>query len=437
MHRRIRLAFVTAVTAVATMLALSRPGGTTEAAPPGRVIPDQYVVVLTDAARGTSGPGRDPLTVADEHARVYGAAVSHVYDAALRGYAARIPAARLAQLRADPAVLFITADREAQLAVTTAPLARGDSAPTGVRRIAAATTSTVRVASTAAVAVLDTGIDLRHRDLAVTSGVNCITKSARAQDDHGHGTHVAGTIAARNNGSGVVGVAPGTPLYAVKVMDRSGGTLASVLCGIDWITKSARQYNIMVANMSFVFPGWGGDDLLTPTESCAAATDALRKALCASTAAGVTYVAAAGNDRTDLTTNAPASYPETVAATAMVDVDGAAGGTNPACGPEEAPASFSNFAAAAADRVVAAPGGCISSTALGGGYTTMSGTSMAAPHVAGVVALCRAAGSCRGTAAMIGQLIRTTEDAHGFTGDARASQDGKYYGYLVWAGDRW
>src|SRR2546430_5447791 len=136
------------------------------------------------------------------------------------------------------------------------PIAAGDCAPTGVRRLGAATTTTTREASTVNVAVIDSGIDLAHPDLNAVSGKNCIRSGQPARDDNGHGTHVAGTIAARNNGAGVVGVAPATKLYAVKVVNAQGsGTDAQVICGIDWVTANAATLKIKVANMSLGGPG--------------------------------------------------------------------------------------------------------------------------------------------------------------------------------------
>ena len=132
-------------------------------------------------------------------------------------------------------------------ALALAPLAAGETVPTGVARIEAANAREGHEASSVGVAVLDTGIDLDHPDLVAQDGKNCIA-SGSADDDNGHGTHVAGTIGARNQGAGVVGVAPGTTVYAVKVLDADGsGLWSNIICGIDWVTANAASLGIRVA----------------------------------------------------------------------------------------------------------------------------------------------------------------------------------------------
>src|SRR5207253_10662594 len=156
---------------------------------------------------------------------------------------------------------------------------------TGVKRIGGGTKSATGVA----VAVLDTGVDLSHPDLSALVGTNCVGGANRrltaVADGHGHGTHVAGTI----GGKGGIGVAPGTTVYAVKVLDDEGrGTSSSLLCGIEWVTANASRLGIRVASLSL---GMSGE----PDTTCGRTShDVLHKAICASVAAGVVYVVAAG-----------------------------------------------------------------------------------------------------------------------------------------------
>lgn len=413
---------------------------TATAGVPDRAVGDaeagRYVVVLHDDVQDVRG-------VAADHAARFGATTTFRYAHALKGYAATISSSRVDALRHDPRVAFVSEDRPVQATATVVP---GDAVPPGVRRIGAATTTTVRTASTVNVAVIDTGVDLTHPDLNVVHGKNCIRSSQKANDDNGHGSHVAGTIAARNNGSGVVGVAPGTKIYAVKVLDRRGsGSLSSVVCGIDWVTANSKVLKIGVVNMSL--GGSGSND-----GNCGNTNnDAEHKAICASTAAGVTYVVAAGNSTADLAKHVPASYPEVLTVTATTDSDGVSGGTGgaPACRTGEKDdtfASFSNFATKSvdADHTIAAPGVCVRSTWKGGAYSTISGTSMAAPHVAGAVALCLgtggAAGPCTGLTPAE-QLKKLRADAqanatssNGFVGDPSRPVSGRYFGHLTWGG---
>ena len=406
-------------------------------------LPGKYIVVYRSSVADAKGK-----TARLERAR--GFRSEHRYARALKGFAARLSDAQVRALRADPEVAFVSPDRPVR-AVDTFPLTSGDSSPSGVRRIEAATTAATRGASNVNVAVIDTGIDLAHPDLNAVDGTNCIA-TGPAQDDNGHGTHVAGTIAARNDGAGVTGVAPGTRVYAAKVLaGDGGGSFATIICGIDWVTSTRTDADpandIAVANMSL---GGLGD----PVQSCSTTTDPLHRAICASTSAGVTYVVAAGNDAWDFdypyVPDVPAAYPEVLTVTAVSDSDGRAGGTGgaPACMPSDADdryASFSNFAATTAGQAhtIAAPGTCINSTWTGGGYETISGTSMATPHVAGAVALCLGetgeAGACSGLKpADIVQKMRRDAQArpssYGYSGDPWRPVSGRYYGYLGWVG---
>ncbi len=330
--------------------------------------------------------------------------------------------------------------------------------PTGVARIGAAPAlnpdGTMAAASSpakkAAVAILDTGI-MSRPDLNVVGGYDCSFSShhgvadaggsggGSTADDNGHGTHVAGIVADKGI-PGVVGVSPGTPLYAVRVFGADGsGSVSSVICGLNWVAQNAAADNIKVVNMSL--GGVGTDDGHCGTTD----QDAFHAAVCRVTAAGVTVVVAAGNDGGDLAKTVPASYDEVLAVTAMADFDGKPGGlfsgtgTCSTKGTDDTAATFSDYAvpgAPDAGHVIAAPGVCITSTWNDGKTKSISGTSMASPHVAGLVARCIDAGPCAGmTPAQIIAKLRADAAARpadqGFLGDTHKPMDGKYYGNLA------
>ena len=248
---------------------------------------------------------------------------------------------------------------------------------------------------------------------------------------------MAGVIGARNDGAGVVGVAPGTELYAVKVLGADGsGFVCEVICGIDWVTANAAQLGIRVANMSL---SQIGQD------------EALHLAVQRSVSSGIVYTAAAGNFARDIALEIPGAYPEVLTVTATSDSDGAPGGTGPPppCDPTEIDDVFwtgSGFATRATDiaHVVAAPGVCVEST-VRGGWGTGTGTSGAAPHAAGVVALCMGQAGRPGpcaemTPAEVIEQVRADAAANatpqnGFVGDPFSPVGGRYYGHLVSAAD--
>jgi subtilisin family serine protease len=194
-------------------------------------------------------------------------------------------------------------------------------------------------------------------------------------------------VAALDNDIGVVGVAPGARLWGVKVLsDQGSGYKSHIIAGIDYVTANAGS--IEVANMSL--GGSGSDD----GKSCSATTDSYKKAICNSVAAGVTYAVAAGNSSADAATAVPAAYDMVITVSALADFDGLPGGRAAATCRADVDDTFANFSNYGADVDLIAPGVCITSTwptaLIASGYNTISGTSMASPHVAGAAALYKA-----------------------------------------------
>lgn len=234
--------------------------------------------------------------------------------------------------------------------------------PWGIRRVnaEASWTSPRGQGQGAAVAIIDTGISRSHPDLAglILGGFNALDpkKPDAWDDDQGHGSHVAGTVAGRRDGKGVVGVAPAARLYAVKVLDADGnGGYSSVIAGIEWAVKRG----VKVANMSL-----GADE----------GSEALRRAVAAASKAGMTIVAASGNGGGAV--GYPASYPEVLAVGASDIKDAVA-----------------EFSSRGPEVDFIAPGVNVKSVKMEGGWEELSGTSMATPHVAGLAALAVARGA--------------------------------------------
>jgi subtilisin len=284
---------------------------------------------------------------------------------------ATLPPEAIQKLRTQPGVAYVEDD--------IVLYALGQTMAWGVDRIDADLAwPTGNTGKGVKVAILDTGIDPTHPDLGVAGGVNFAgstkdgsTNPADWNDGHGHGTHCAGIAAARNNGIGVVGVAPDATLYAVKVLSDSGsGYTSDIIQGLDWCAANG----IKVASMSL---GGGG-------------TTSLQAACDRAFSQGVVLVAAAGNSAGPVMY--PAAYSSVIAVSATDSRD--------------LRASFSNYGP---EIAVAAPGVSIYSTYKGGSYTTMSGTSMACPHVAGAAALAWASG-LTSAQAVRDRLTTTAED---------------------------
>ncbi len=356
-------------------------------------------------------PGVNSLKMANEVSKKYGVPRGHIYKKAINGFAISLPEQAVSHMKADKRIKYIVKDTPKKIVST----------PLGVKRIGAERNATAAINNDGGnvdidVAVIDSGIDLDHPNLNVYASVN-FAKGKSADDGNGHGTHVAGTIAGLDNGAGTVGVAPGARLWAVRVLDNRGsGWTSDIIAGLDYVAAHADE--IEVANMSL--GGRGSDD-----GNCGLSNnDPEHTAVCAVVNAGVVLVVAAGNDGADAANYTPASYDEVITVSAIGDTDGQPGGLGPKTSygdPDDSLAYFSNYGE---DVDIAAPGVDIFSTYKGGGTATLSGTSMASPHIAGSVALYIAkygrANSLNDTIAIKEGLIALADaqsSNNGFTGD--------------------
>ncbi|MGI5284130.1 S8 family peptidase [Nonomuraea polychroma] len=329
-----------------------------------------YIVQLNPAMRAPRGVAQDQVSQ-------HGGELIGVYEHAFKGYTARLSAAAAERLKRNPNVLTVEPDAE----VTAFP----QTTPTGVRRIFGPDNPNLDIDGTddvridVDVAVVDTGVDYTHPDLNVVARANCqigFCLNNSGTDDNGHGSHVAGTVGAIDNAIGPVGVAPGARIHGVKVLNAAGsGTLSGIAAGINWVV--ARASTIEVINLSLGCNGCSSSAIST------AITNAVN--------AGIVVVVAAGNSHANTSTFFPANHPDVVTVSAMTDNDGlpgGAGGSTLSCRSEtdqdDTSAFYSNYGATVE---ITAPGTCIYSTWRNGGYNTISGTSMASPHVAGAAGI--------------------------------------------------
>jgi subtilisin len=375
----------TTIAAVTVLVALGSGSARAQAT-------ETYVVVLN--AGSNSVPA-----VASQIERTHGGAVGHVYEHALRGFAIRLPEPAVEALRQNPNVAYVEADQPYSVSA--------QSLPTGIQRVFAQANPNIDIDGSddervnVDVAVIDTGIDLDHPDLNIAGSTNCATFfatcGAGGQDGNGHGTHVAGTVGALDNDIGVVGVAPGARLWAVRVLGNNGtGTTSQILAGIDWV--AARASTIEVANMSL-------------TGSASQAIDDAANRLADT---GVAVAVAAGNNDANAAAYSPARATKILTVSAIADYDGQPGGAS------VPPSSFcadvddtswdaSNWGSTIE---IAAPGCRILSTYLDG-YAWVNGTSMASPHVSGALALLASRGFPRTWAGVSG-LYSTLTGAGNF-----------------------
>ncbi|TBW27598.1 S8 family peptidase [Gramella sp. KN1008] len=341
-----------------------------------QVIPGQYIVVFnrTDTGKASENYQKSQDRVKARTTKLMSDAgikgeIVNVYSKTINGATLKLSSFDADNLRKRDEVAYVEEDR---LVVFAPPCgtpnggpcdgdggggSEGQETPYGITRV----NGGVSYSGSNVAWVIDTGIDLDHEDLNVDAsrGFNAFTsgRDAKSLDDgHGHGTHVAGTIAAIDNNVGVIGVAAGATVIPVKVLDsRGSGSYSGVIAGVDYV--GANGSNGDVANMSLGGP----------------VSQALDDAVVAASENGIKFALAAGNESDDANNHSPAraNGSNIVTISAMDNTDSWA--------------SFSNYGNPPVDY--AAPGVAIKSSWKNGGYNTISGTSMASPHAAGILLL--------------------------------------------------
>ncbi len=328
-----------------TAPASAQEGSIVGADAPG-AISGSYIVVFKESASPVS-------SLVSEVTGKLGGNVRQTFSRALHGYSATMSESQAKRVAADPSVAFVEQNRRVTITATQSNppswgLDRVDQRNLPLNQAYNYSTT----ASNVHAYIIDTGINLTHSDFGgrATSGYDFVDGDSNASDCNGHGTHVAGTV-----GGSAYGVAKGVQLTAVRVLDCEGsGTYDQVIAGIEWVTQNAVKP--AVANMSL-----GGG-----------VSTAVDNAVKASIAAGVTYAVAAGNSNTNACSSSPSRVPAAITVGATTSTD--------------ARASYSNYGSC---LDIFAPGSSIKSDWIGStsATNTISGTSMATPHVAGAAAL--------------------------------------------------
>ena len=323
-------------------------------------VANSYIIVFHDNVSANKVP-----ELANQIAHAHAGAVRHRFKNTIKGFSAKLPSQAIEKIKNNPNVAYVEKNGIAWASVVPEkvdevkakgkPFANQPEAaqviPWGVNRVGGSRDGTGKHAW-----IIDTGIDLDHPDLNLGTGQNFVLTGKKSSNDgNGHGTHVAGTIAAINNAIGVVGVAANATVHPVRVLDdRGSGTIDSVIAGIDYVAANAQAGD--VANMSLGARGH---------------YQSLHDAVSRAADYGILFAIAAGNDSDNANNYEPAhvEHPQvyTISAVEVRDIF----------------ASFSNYMNPPVE--FAAPGVGILSRRAGGGVVSYSGTSMATPHVAGLL----------------------------------------------------
>jgi serine protease len=377
-----------ATVAVLVWLAASGVVSAQEVQTPIGAIPDQYIVVLNDERVS----GAEVRGLADASVRQVGGTVVHVYQRVLRGYSARMSATAAAALARNPRVRYVEQDSVREIVATQAGATWGlDRIDQRDRPVDGSYTYDT-AAQGVHVYIIDTGVRRTHTEFGgrvSASGFTAINDGNGTNDCNGHGTHVAGTVA-----GATYGVAKSATVHAVRVLNCSGsGSTSGVIAGVEWVT--ANHVSPAVANMSL---GGGASTALD---------DAVRNSI----ASGVAYAVAAGNDNANACNSSPARVSQALTVGSSTSSD--------------ARSSFSNFGTCVD---LFAPGSSITSAWSTGdtATNTISGTSMASPHVAGVAAL-YLAGDPTASAAIVHTAVVNNASVNKLTGIGTGSPNRLLY----------
>ena len=338
------------------------------------IIPGKYIVIynangIKKASRIASSTGnqviapeniRELTSLVLSDANISDRVPEYAYASAVKGVAIELTENEADKLALSPNVKGVYPDMMVNFGLPDvsingkpAPQPVAQSTPWGIARIGGSADGTGKIAW-----IIDTGIDMDHPDLTVdqTRGKNFISLTAKPDDDNGHGTHCAGIVAARNNSLGVIGVAAGATVVPIKVLDRRGsGAYSGIIAGVDYVATNGKTGDAV--NMSLGGPAY----------------QPLDDAIIALAAKGLKVALAAGNESQSANNVSPAR----VNGTNIFTISAMATG--------DLWATYSNYGNPPVDYC--APGSSIYSTYKGGGYATLSGTSMAAPHACGLLLL--------------------------------------------------